>query len=46
MSEKFDIDHNRLFGMLEEVLSQDRTQLALDANGGNSILFVYLCISE
>ena len=41
MSEKFDIDHNRLFGMLEEVLSQDRTQLALDANGGNSILFVY-----
>lgn len=41
MSEKFDIDHNRLFGMLAEVLSQDRSQLTLDANGGNSILFVY-----
>ncbi|MDE5790232.1 MAG: hypothetical protein K2H96_03265 [Muribaculaceae bacterium] len=41
MSEKFDIDHNRLFGLLQEVLSQDLTQLKLDANGGNSILFVY-----
>ena len=41
MSEKFDIDHNRLFGLLQEVLSQDMTQLKLDANGGNSILFVY-----
>ncbi len=41
MSVNFDIDHNRLFGLLEEVLSQDLTQLKLDANGGNSILFVY-----
>lgn len=41
MSEKFDIDHNRLFGLLQEVLLQDMTQLKLDANGGNSILFVY-----
>lgn len=41
MSATFDIDHNRLFNLLEEVLSQDLTQLKLDANGGNSILFVY-----
>lgn len=41
MTAKFDIDHNRLFGLLEDVLSQDLTQLRLDANGGNSILFVY-----
>lgn len=41
MTAKFDIDHNRLFGLLDDVLSQDLTQLRLDANGGNSILFVY-----
>ena len=41
MTTKFDIDHNRLFGLLDDVLSQDLTQLRLDANGGNSILFVY-----
>ncbi len=41
MSGNFDIDHNRLFGLLQDVLSQDITQLKLDANGGNSILFVY-----
>lgn len=41
MNATFDIDHNRLFGLLEEVLSQDIMQLKLDANGGNSILFVY-----
>ena len=41
MSATFDIDHNRLFGQLEQVLSDGITQLKLDANGGNSILFVY-----
>lgn len=41
MSENFDIDHNRLFSLLQDVLSQDMTQLKLDANGGNSVLFVY-----
>lgn len=41
MSEKFDIDQNRLFGLLQDVLTQDATQLKLEANGGNSILFVY-----
>lgn len=41
MSASFDIDHNRLFGALKEALAQDITQLKLDANGGNSILFVY-----
>ena len=41
MSARFDLDHNRLFSLLEETLSQDMTLLRLDANGGNSILFVY-----
>lgn len=41
MNVNFDIDHNRLFRLLENVLSQDMTQLELDANGGKSILFVY-----
>lgn len=41
MSEKFDIDHNRLFGQLQEALTQDKTRLNLVAQGGNSILFVY-----
>lgn len=41
MSATFEIDNKRLFEALEETLSQDLTQLRLDANGGNSILFVY-----
>lgn len=38
---QFDIDHNRLFVLLEETLAQEKSQLSIDANGGNSILFVY-----
>lgn len=41
MSEIFDIDHNRLFSLLQESLRDESTQLRLEANGGNSILFVY-----
>lgn len=38
---KFDIDNNRLFELLEENLAMDKSLLNMDANGGNSILFVY-----
>lgn len=41
MSNNFDLDHNRLFGLLEETLRDDKVNLHLEANGGNSILFAY-----
>lgn len=41
MSASFDIDHNRLFSLLQDSLNEDSVQLRYDANGGNSILFVY-----
>jgi hypothetical protein len=41
MSEKFDIDHNRLFEALEKALEDDILRIQIDANGGKSILFVY-----
>jgi hypothetical protein len=41
MSANFEIDHNRLFGALQDALNLDFTQLQLEANGGRSILFVY-----
>ena len=41
MSSTFQIEHNRLFGELREVLKTDIAQITGKANGGRSILFVY-----
>ena len=41
MSRTFEVDHNRLFDNLENVLKKDLTSTALEANGGRSVLFVY-----
>ena len=41
MSSTFQIEHNRLFGELREVLKTDIARITGKANGGRSILFVY-----
>ena len=41
MSSTFQIEHNRLFGELREVLKSDIAHITGKANGGRSILFVY-----
>jgi hypothetical protein len=41
MSNTFQFDHNRLFDNLENALNSDLASLAVEANGGRSILFVY-----
>lgn len=41
MSSTFQIEHNRLFGELREVLKTDIAHITGKANGGRSILFVY-----
>lgn len=41
MSSTFQIEHNRLFGELREVLKTDIAHITDKANGGRSILFVY-----
>lgn len=37
----FATDHNRLFSNLEQALDNDMATIAVEANGGKSILFVY-----
>ena len=41
MSSTFKYDHNRLFDNLENALKSDLATVAVEANGGKSILFVY-----
>ena len=41
MSSTFKYDHNRLFDNLESALKNDLASVAVEANGGKSILFVY-----
>lgn len=41
MSSTFKYDHNRLFDNLENALKNDLATVAVEANGGKSILFVY-----
>ena len=41
MNSTFQIEHNRLFGELREVLKTDIARITGKANGGRSILFVY-----
>jgi len=41
MSSTFQIEHNRLFNMLDKAISNDLASIAVEANGGRSILFVY-----
>lgn len=41
MSSTFQIEHNRLFDELREVLKTDIAHITGKANGGRSILFVY-----
>lgn len=41
MSSTFKYDHNRLFDNLESALKSDLASVAVEANGGKSILFVY-----
>ncbi len=37
----FELDHNRLFDNLENALKNDMASVAVEANGGKSVLFVY-----
>ncbi len=41
MSKTFQEDHNRLFDNLKNALNTDMATMAVEANGGRSILFVY-----
>ena len=41
MNNTFELDHNRLFDNLENALKSDMASVAVEANGGKSILFVY-----
>ena len=41
MSSTFQIEHNRLFNMLDNAINNDLASIAVEANGGRSILFVY-----
>lgn len=42
----FLIEHNRLMGDLKISIKSDITKIAIDANGGRSILFVYPPVDE
>ncbi|MCF0219895.1 MAG: hypothetical protein HUK14_08945 [Muribaculaceae bacterium] len=42
----FLVEHNRLMGDLKTALQSDIARIAIDANGGRSILFVYPPIDE
>lgn len=46
MSSTFNIEHNRLFSELKELLKSDIAQITGKANGGRSILFVYPPVDE